>query len=117
MHIKEFNNSNALKRGQLVVAFKGSIFYGDSAFTRLQQSLESGVLQFYRHRQGPVPIHSGLNLARRFSGIHSRLDVRQLASPDSVSRTIWFGKAASKSCPGTNTRTPLTVCAQPLPSR
>jgi hypothetical protein len=50
MCIKELNNSNALERGQLVVAFEASIFYGDTAFTRLQQSLESGVLQFYRHR-------------------------------------------------------------------
>jgi hypothetical protein len=190
-------NSNALKRGQLVVAFKGSIFYGNTAFTRLQQSLESGGSTILPASPGAVfgnwgskaskivspvknnqltgapnrhalseapefsyllptnylvpalakhlgalcldvprcqserarttatttpiriasPIHSGGNLARRSSGIHSRLDVFQLASPDSVSRTIWFGKAASKSCPGTSTRTPLTVCAQSFPAK
>jgi len=190
-------NSNALKRGQLVVAFKGSIFYGNTAFTRLQQSLESGGSTILPASPGAVfgnwgskgskivspaknnqraessksarakrssgvfapranqlfgarprkdlgalcldvprcqsegartiatttpiriasPIHSGGNLARRSSGIHSRLDVCQLASPDSVSRTIWFGKAASKSCPGTSTRTPLIVCAQPFPAK
>ena len=65
----------------------------------------------------PSQIHSGGNLARRSSGIHSRLDVCQLASPDSVSRTIWFGKAASTSCPGTSTRTPLAVCAQPFAAK
>ena len=35
--------------------FKGSKFYGNTAFFRLQQRLESEVLQFYRHRQEPVP--------------------------------------------------------------
>jgi hypothetical protein len=29
--------------------------YGNAAFFHLQQSVESGLLQFYRHRQEPVP--------------------------------------------------------------
>ena len=148
MHIKEFNNSNALKRGQLVVAFKVSIFYGNTAFSakrssgvfvppgnqlfgaRPRKDLGALCLDVPRcQSEGartiatttPIriasPIHSGGNLARRSSRIHSRLDVCQPASPDSVSRTIWFGKAASKSCPGTSTRTPLIVCAQPFPAK
>jgi hypothetical protein len=56
MRIKKINNSNALKAGQLLVTFKAaSIFYGNTAFDRLQQSLETELLQFYRHRRGPVP--------------------------------------------------------------
>jgi hypothetical protein len=55
MRIKKLNNSNVLEIGQLLVTFKGSKFYGNNAFSRLQRSLESRVLQFYRHRQEPVP--------------------------------------------------------------
>ena len=50
MRIKKLNNSNVLEIGQLLVTFKGSKFYGNNAFSRLQRSLESRVLQFYRHR-------------------------------------------------------------------
>lgn len=55
MRIKKLNNSNALKPGQLVVTSKGWQFCGNTAFFRLQQSIENAELQFYRHRQEPVP--------------------------------------------------------------
>jgi hypothetical protein len=66
MRIKKLNNSNVLKPGQLLVTFKGSKFYCNNAFSRLQRSLKNGVLQFYRHRQEPVPGTGGVKHGRLF---------------------------------------------------
>jgi hypothetical protein len=66
MRIKKLNNSNALKPGQLLVTFKASIFYGNTAFARLRQRLEPELLQFYRHRRGPVPVTGRVRHRRLF---------------------------------------------------
>ena len=66
MRIKKLNDGNALKPGQLLVTFKASIFYGNTAFVRLQQSLETELLQFYRHRRGPVPVTGRVRHRRLF---------------------------------------------------
>jgi hypothetical protein len=55
MRIEKLDNSNVLEPGQLLVALKCCRLYGNAAFFHLQQSVESGLLQFYRHRQEPVP--------------------------------------------------------------
>jgi hypothetical protein len=55
MHIEKLDNSNVLEPGQLLVALKCCRLYGNAALFHLQQSVESGLLQFYRHRQEPVP--------------------------------------------------------------
>ena len=55
MHIEKLDNSNVLEPGQLLVALKCCRLYSNAAFFHLQQSVESGLLQFYRHRQEPVP--------------------------------------------------------------
>jgi hypothetical protein len=55
MHIEKLDNSNVLEPGQLLVALKCCRLYGNAAFFHLQQSAASGLLQFYRHRQEPVP--------------------------------------------------------------
>jgi hypothetical protein len=46
MEIKQLNTSNALKPGQLLLAFKGSKFYGKTAYSDLQQGVEIGDLHF-----------------------------------------------------------------------
>jgi hypothetical protein len=55
MRIEELDNSNVLEPGHRLVVLKCWKFYGNAAFYHLQQSVKSGVLQFYRHRQEPVP--------------------------------------------------------------
>ena len=55
MRIEELDNRNALEPGQLLVVLKCWRFYGNAAVCHFQQSVKSGLLQFYRHRQGPVP--------------------------------------------------------------
>ena len=55
MRIEKLKNSNALKPGQLLVVSKYCKFFGDAALLHLPESAEIGLLQFYRHRQEPVP--------------------------------------------------------------
>jgi hypothetical protein len=60
MHIEKIKNSNVLKPGELLVVLK------NTAFFQLQQSAESGRLQFYRNRQEPVPWINRVNHGRFF---------------------------------------------------
>ena len=55
MRIEELDNSNSLEPGVLLAVLKRWRFCGHAAVCHLQQSVKSGLLQFYRHRQGPVP--------------------------------------------------------------
>jgi hypothetical protein len=55
MYIKKLTNSNALKRGELLIVLKCLWLYRDDAFIDLRKGTKTGVIQFYRHRQGPVP--------------------------------------------------------------
>jgi hypothetical protein len=55
MRIEKLKNSNLLKPGQLLVVLKYCKFYGDATLLHLRESAEIGPLQFYRHRQEPVP--------------------------------------------------------------
>ena len=54
MHIKKLTNSNALKRGELLIVLKCLGRY-DDALTDLRKNAQTGVVRFYRHRQEPVP--------------------------------------------------------------
>jgi hypothetical protein len=55
MHIKKLTNVSALKRGELLIVLKGWKRYHDDVFIDLQKGTGTGVVQFYRHRQEPVP--------------------------------------------------------------
>jgi hypothetical protein len=55
MRIENLYNSNTVEPGQRLVVLKCWKFYGTAAFYHLQQSVKSGLLQFYRHRWEPVP--------------------------------------------------------------
>jgi hypothetical protein len=55
MRIEELDNSNSLEPGQLLAVLKCWRFCGNAAVYHLQQSVKSGLLQFYRHRREPVP--------------------------------------------------------------
>ena len=55
MRIEKLANSNALGPGQRLVVLKCWKFYGNAAFYHLQQSVKSGLLQYYRDRREPVP--------------------------------------------------------------
>ena len=55
MHIEELKNSKVVNPGQLLVVWSCSKFYGATALFHLEQSVDLGLLQFYRHRQEPVP--------------------------------------------------------------
>jgi hypothetical protein len=66
MRIEKIKNSNVLKPGQLLVVPKYCKFYGDAALLHLRESAEIGLLQFYRHRQEPVPWISRVKHGRLF---------------------------------------------------
>jgi hypothetical protein len=55
MRIEKIKNGDVLKPGQLLVVSKYCKFFGDAALLHLPESAEIGLLQFYRHRQEPVP--------------------------------------------------------------
>ena len=55
MRIKKLTNSNVLKPGQLLVVLHCLNQCGSDALFDLRKSIRIGVVQFYRHRQGPVP--------------------------------------------------------------
>jgi hypothetical protein len=55
MYIKKLTNSNLLKRGELLIVLKCLWLCRDDAFIDLRKGTETGVVQFYRHRQEPVP--------------------------------------------------------------
>ena len=55
MHVENIKNSNFLKPGELLVILKYRKLYGDSTLLHLPGIAEIGLLQFYRHRQEPVP--------------------------------------------------------------
>jgi hypothetical protein len=55
MYIKKLTNSNALKRGELLIVLKCLWLYRADAFIDLLKGTKTGVAQFYRHRQEPVP--------------------------------------------------------------
>jgi hypothetical protein len=54
MHIKKLTNSNALKRGELLIVLKCLGRY-DDALTDLRKDAQTGVIRLYRHREEPVP--------------------------------------------------------------
>jgi hypothetical protein len=60
MRFERLKDSSLLKPGELLVVLK------NTAFFQLQQSAESGRLQFYRHRQEPVPRISRAKHGRMF---------------------------------------------------
>jgi hypothetical protein len=55
MRFEKLKASNLLKPGGLLVVPKYCKLYGDSTLLRLPGIAEIGLLQFYRHRQEPVP--------------------------------------------------------------
>jgi hypothetical protein len=55
MYIKKLTNSNLLERGELLIVLKCLWLYRDDAFIDLRKGTKTGVGQFYRHRQEPVP--------------------------------------------------------------
>jgi hypothetical protein len=65
MHIENIKNSNVLKPRELLVVPKCRKLYGDSAL-HLAGIAETGLLQFYRHRQEPVPRISRAKHGRMF---------------------------------------------------
>ena len=55
MRIEKIENSTGLKTGQQLVVLNCSKFYGNATVCHLQQSVKSGLLKSYLHRQEPVP--------------------------------------------------------------
>jgi hypothetical protein len=55
MRIKRLTNSSVLKPGELLVVLHCLTKCGYDAFVGLRKSIGTGVVQFYRHRQEPVP--------------------------------------------------------------
>lgn len=66
MYIKNLTNSNLLKRGELLIVLKCLWLYRDDAFIDLRKGTKTGVVQFYRHRQEPVPWVSRWKKGRYF---------------------------------------------------
>ena len=55
MRIKKLTDSSVLKSGELLVVLHCLNRRGYSALVDLRKSIGTGVVQFYRHRQEPVP--------------------------------------------------------------
>ena len=55
MRIKKLTNSSVLEPGQLLVVLHYLNQRGYGALVGLRKSIETGVVQIYRHRQEPVP--------------------------------------------------------------
>src|SRR4029077_9875941 len=55
MRIKKLTDSNVLKPGQLLVVLHCLNQCGFDALGGLRKSIGAGVVQFFRHRQEPVP--------------------------------------------------------------
>ena len=55
MRIKKLTDSSVLKPGQLLVVLHCLNQCGYDALTDLRKSIAIGVVQFYRHREEPVP--------------------------------------------------------------
>jgi hypothetical protein len=85
MRFEKLNNSNVLKPGQLLVVSKYCKFYGDAALLLLRESAEIEVLEFYRHRQEPVPWINRVKNRRLFR--HPRT---------TNERRAYFGNKAAK---------------------
>ena len=66
MHVENIKNSNLFKPGELLVVPKYCKLYGDSALLHLPEIAKIGLLQFYRHRQEPVPRISRAKHGRMF---------------------------------------------------
>jgi hypothetical protein len=66
MHVENIKNSNLLKPGEVLVVPKCYKLYGNSALLHLPEIAEIGLLQFYRHRQEPVPMISRAKHGRIF---------------------------------------------------
>ena len=66
MCIKKLTNSKVLKRGELLIVLKCLWLYRDDAFIDLRKGTKIGVVQFYRHRQEPVPWVSRWKKGRYF---------------------------------------------------
>jgi hypothetical protein len=76
MRFENIKNSNLLKPGELLVVPKCCKLYGDSALLHLPEIVEIGLLQFYRHRQEPVPRISRAKHGRIFRGPRTRNERR-----------------------------------------
>ena len=66
MRFEKLKDSNLLKPGEPLVVPKYCKLYGDSALLHLPGIAEIGLLQFYRHRQEPVPRISRVKHGRMF---------------------------------------------------
>jgi hypothetical protein len=55
MHIKKLTDSSVLKPGELLVVLHCLNRCGFGGLGGLRKSIGAGVVQFYRHRQEPVP--------------------------------------------------------------
>ena len=55
MDIKKLTDSSVLKPGELLVVLHCLNQCGSVALVELRKSIGTGVVQFYRHRQEPVP--------------------------------------------------------------
>ena len=55
MRIKKLTNSSVVKSGQLLVVLNCWQQCGCDALVGLRKSIGTGVVQFYRHREEPVP--------------------------------------------------------------
>jgi hypothetical protein len=96
MHIEKLDNSNVLEPGQLLVALKCCRLYGNATLFHLQQSVESGLLQFYRHRQEPVPWINRVKHGRLFRRPRTTNERRAHLSNEATEEILEFQGVAFK---------------------
>jgi hypothetical protein len=88
MRIEELDNSNALEPGQLLAVLKCRRFYGNAAVCHLQQSVKSGLLQFYRYREEPVPWISRPRNCRLFRHLRTTSERRTYFSNEAAKEIL-----------------------------
>ena len=76
MRIKKLTNSSALKPGELLVLLHCLSEGGYDALVDLRKSIRTGVVQFYRYRQEPVPWTRGSRNGRLFRRPRARMERR-----------------------------------------
>jgi hypothetical protein len=88
MRIEKIENSNALRRGQLLAVAK--------LWRLFNSGLESGLVQFYRHRWEPVPGVSRVKHGRLFRRPRTTSERRDTSAIRTTEEIVEFHGAAIK---------------------
>ena len=96
MRIKKLTDSSVLKPGELLVVLHCLNQCGSDALVELRKSIGTGVVQFYRHRQEPVPWIGRSKNGRLFRRPRTTNERRAHYSNEATKEILEFGGVAFK---------------------